>query len=325
MTTPATSELARAFDLVEVSGNTLTPWACVHRARSQDGGDVVVKRTASSADRATAMAGWTRALCMADIPVVAPVDLASANPQQVGEDWWVVYPFVRGRPYTAGDLGQVRAAGDLLGRLHSATIDPSVLGRLRPYAWPETSRDDVDSDLETLDGITTSYLGDDAPMVKATIRDLANRWWSTSLPTLRDTDATEPLPRTGVSSDYKAGNLVFRDDAAPTLVDPDNGGLEPRLLDLAMAVVLFHHECATAPGRLFTLEEWETFATAYLGHVDLTRRERELWSAALDHLLWEEGTWALEDNDAAAWTDARQGGYLRDLAATTPERYPLPS
>lgn len=287
-------------------------------------GDVVVKRTASSADRAAAMADWTRALHLAGISVVTPVDLASANPQQVDEDWWVVYTFIEGSPYKAGHLGHVRAAGDLLWRLHSAPVDPAVLGRLRPYEWPGTSREDVDHDLETRHGVSTSYLGDDAPSASATIRDLANRWWATSFPTLRNTDATEPLPRSGVSSDYKATNLVFRDDVTPTLVDPDNGGLEPRLLDLAMAVVLFHNECATAPGRLFTLQEWEIFVTAYLRHVDLTPRERELWPATLDHMLWEEGSWALEDNDADAWTDARQGGYLHDLAVTTPQRYPLP-
>ena len=55
----------------------------------------------------------------------------------------------------------------------------------------------------------------------------------------------------------------------------------------------------------------------------LTDRERALWPAAIDHMLWEEGTWVLEDNDDAAWADPRQGGLLRDLAVTTPDRYPL--
>ena len=39
---------------------------------------------------------------------------------------------------------------------------------------------------------------------------------------------------------------------------------------------------------------------------------------------WEEGTWALEDNDADAWADPRQGGYLRALTVVTPEDFPLP-
>lgn len=324
MTTPTTSELALAFELAEISERPLTPWASVHRAHTRDGRDVCVKQTATSADRATAMADWTRALHAADISVVTPVDLPSTNPRQVGENWWVAYPFIEGRAYTAGDLCHIRAAGDLLGRLHAAPVEPSVLGRLRPYQWPDTVREDVTSDLETLDRVLTSYVGDDAPSARAAVHELADRWWSTSLPVLRAAEETEPFPRTGVSSDYKVANLVFVDGGPPTLVDPDNGGLEPRLFDLAMAVVLFHNECTTAPGRLFTLKEWETFATAYLRHVDLTPRERDLWPAALDHMLWEEGSWALEDNDAEAWTDTRQGGYLRDLAVATPDRYPLP-
>lgn len=181
-----------------------------------------------------------------------------------------------------------------------------------------------DNDLLTLSGVINTYLGGHAPTANAMLCELAERWWSTSLPALRHADDIDPLPRTGVSSDYKASNLVFGETGVPVLVDPDNGGLEPRILDLAMAVVLFHNECPTAPDRLFTSQEWTTFATAYLHHIELTPAERELWPAALDHILWEEGTWALEDNDAEAWTNIRQGGYLRDLAVTKPDRYPLP-
>jgi spectinomycin phosphotransferase len=40
-------------------------------------------------------------------------------------------------------------------------------------------------------------------------------------------------------------------------------------------------------------------------------------------MLWDEGSWALDDNDDAAWADPRQGAFLRDLAGTGPERFPL--
>ncbi len=58
--------------------------------------------------------------------------------------------------------------------------------------------------------------------------------------------------------------------------------------------------------------------------MELTPAERELWPAALDHLLWEEGSWVIEDNDDAAWADPRQRGYLLGLAVASPGRYPLP-
>lgn len=323
MTAPALSDLARAFDLMDIREASLSAWAPVHQARTREGLVVVVKRTAPSAQRAAAMADWTRALVETGLPVVAPAPLGDANPAQVGDDWWVVYPYLQGRAYEANDAGDVHAAGDLLGRLHSAPVNAAVLNQLRPYEWPDTSREDVEADLSTLDTIAATYLGGEARAASAELHALANRWWTNSLPRLRAADSTMALPRRGVSSDYKATNLVFNQAGTPTLIDPDNGGLEPRLFDLAMTVVLFHNECDTAPGRLFTAQEWRIFITAYLGQVDLTPQERELWPAALDHMLWEEGSWVLEDSDADAWADTRQGAYLADLAMTQPGRYPM--
>lgn len=259
----------------------------------------------------------------AGIAVVSPVDLEHSNPQQVGDDWWVVYPFADGRPYEASNTGDLVAAGDLLGQLHSTPLDASVLERLRSYEWPQSTRNDLDRELAALATVTSKYLDNQATAALSEITRLANRWWETSLPILRDADNSEPLPRAGVSSDYKASNLVFTNESA-TLIDPDNGGFEPRLFDLAKAAVLFHTECPTAPARLFTASEWQTFVTAYCARVELTDQERELWPAALDHMLWEEGTWVLEDSDPAEWLDPQQGAYLRDLATATPQRYPLP-
>lgn len=315
------TDLAAAFDLPTIELTSLTRWAPVFRGTAADGTSVVAKRTASDAGRAAAMAGWTARLRDTGLPVVAPLSLGVANPQQVGEDWWVVYPFVTGEAY-AGTPAQVAAAGELLGRLHAARVALADLG-LREYEFPDSTEEDMEGDLVTLGGV----LGEqEAPELVEPVAALGRRWWQESLPMLT---AREPeLVLTGVCSDYKANNLVFTGpaggDPAPVLVDPDNGGLEPRLFDLALAVVLFHNECDGAPGRLFTATEWQTFVSAYLGQVELTPAERELWPAALDHMFWEEGSWVLEDNDAQAWADPRQRAFLLDLAAADPERYPLP-
>lgn len=333
MTRPDTQTLRHAFGLAEIEERSLSPWASVHRARSADGQEVVVKRTAGQGHRAAAMADWTRALAAAELPVVTPADLAAANPQAVpasqddGEpDWWVVYPFVTGRPY-AGTLDDIAAAGDLLGHLHAVELPGNLRDRLRPYAWTDVTHDAVEGDLETLDAAFAQNVPHRATDASTTVHTLAERWWTVSLPALVAADDKELLPRAGVTSDYKASNLVWAtvgDRERPVLVDPDNGGLEPRILDLALALILFHNECPTAPSRLLTAAEWERFATAYLRHVDLTDRERELWPAAVDHMLWEEGTWVLEDNDTDAWADPRQGAQLLDLALATPSGYPLP-
>jgi hypothetical protein len=302
---PTTEDLAAAFDLHDLDPASLTPWARVFRARTSDGRPVVVKRTATKAANAVAMATWTRAARASGFPVVAPTDLGVTNPQQLGSDWWVVYPWVAGEAYR-GTLDEIRSAADLLGRQHTLAVDAS---RLRRYTWPEADPADVEAEL--------ARLARRIPDLQR-LRSRADRWRARSLPALRAAD----LPAVGVRSDFKANNLVFT-RAGPVLVDPDNGGFEPRLFDLALAVVLFHHECPGAPGRLFSREEWSVFRGTYAAHVALSAEERALWPAALDHMLWDEGSWALDDNDDAAWADPRQGAFLRDLAGTGPERFPL--
>lgn len=358
MSSPSPEKLRRTFDLEHLDIDSLTPWSSVHRGRTRDGAQVVIKRTASSQDRAHAMADWTRALADAGVRTVTPADITVANPRPVarpdqpgqgyddaaeprqdqperigpdGEerpDWWVAYPFVPGRAYS-GSAGDIEAAGDLLGRIHAVDLPPALRRAMRPYAWPETHRHEVDEDLQTLADVLRRHGGNRAGQAIATVGALAERWWSTAFPQLHAEDTADQLPRAGVPGDYKASNLVFieereRGPSEPVLVDPDNGGIEPRIFDLALAVVLFHNECPGAPGRLLTPTEWHRFASAYTRHVDLTDRERALWPLALDHMLWEEGTWVLEDNDDAAWADPRQGAHLLDLALTTPDRYRLP-
>ncbi|WP_293694106.1 phosphotransferase [uncultured Agrococcus sp.] len=317
--TPTSEELAKAFGLDFVDSESLTPWATVLRGRSSEGQQIVVKRTADSRERALAMAAWTTAVERDGVPIVAPVPLPQENPQQVGDDWWVVYPFIAGDPYRGGE-GDARAAGDLLGRIHAVPLPQDLTAAMRQYEFPDTAWADVETDLNTLADILPEQLGEQA---MRSVRALGQLWWDDSLPALREEDANAPLPRAVLSSDFRATNIVHSPHGV-VLIDPDNGGYEPRLFELAMAIVLFHREAPDAPARMFSDEEWLAFYSGYEQHITLTDRERRLWPAALRHMLWEEGTWVLEDTDADGWADAREHGYLRDLALTTAERFPLP-
>ncbi|USQ77503.1 phosphotransferase enzyme family protein [Ornithinimicrobium cryptoxanthini] len=310
---PTLTELAQAFGLAQLHPDSLTRFARVHRGRTADGVDAVVKVAGSRADSVSAMARWQRDLAAGGVPVVAALDLAVQNPQQVGEDWWVVYPFLSGAAY-AGTPEQIETAGELLGMIHAS--DSATEG-MRDYEWPDTPHEEVLADLETLEGVLSAQ-GD--PEALAAVRDLAGRWWENK-EALEARDAD--LPRCGLSSDYKANNLIWT-ALVPTLVDPDNGGREPRLFELAFVATLFHNECDDAPARLLNQQEWSLFLTGYGRHVQLTSAELELWPLVLDHILWEEGTWVLEDNDDRAWADPRQRGYLLDLARATVDRFPLP-
>ncbi len=310
---PTVTDLASAFGLAELHPASLTRFARVYRGRGADGTEVVVKVAGRHPGRVAAMVDWQRAVAAGGVPVVHPQPLRAPNPQQIGEDWWVVYPYVTGAVYS-GTSQQIEAAGELLGLIH-ATDAPTE--GLREYAWPETTTADVQADLQTLQTVLGTR---NAAREWEAVQGLARRWSEQHM-VLQARDAD--LPRCGLSSDFKANNLVWA-AAVPTLVDPDNGGVEPRLFELAFVATMFHNECDGAPGRLLSAQEWVRFLTGYGRHVQLTTAERELWPLVFDHILWEEGTWALEDNDEIAWADPRQRAYLLDLAGASVDRFPLP-
>jgi hypothetical protein len=63
------------------------------------------------------------------------------------------------------------------------------------------------------------------------------------------------------------------------------------------------------------------FRDAYLSRVDLVAAERRSRPDALDYVLWEEGTWAVEDS--SEWEDRRQRAFLVNLAGTPRGAFPL--
>jgi spectinomycin phosphotransferase len=142
-----------------------------------------------------------------------------------------------------------------------------------------------------------------------------------TLPAVRGAE----LPHAPVSLDFRATNLRYQ-DGVPTLVDPDNAEYAPRLLDLALAALLFHNEIENGPGRLFDDAEWPGFVAAYLGHVRLTAAERSLWPMAVRYMLIEWGFWTLTDAAAiGAWAQPAQRSFLHDLASTDESRFALPA
>jgi spectinomycin phosphotransferase len=76
-----------------------------------------------------------------------------------------------------------------------------------------------------------------------------------------------------------------------------------------------------APGRPFDAGEWRVFRDAYLSVVDLTGQERNSWPDALDHVLWEEGTFIVEEDDE--WEVPNRRAFLLDFLTTPQGAYPL--
>lgn len=274
-----------------------------------DGVPVAVKRTHAAEE----MSRWVRHLAGAGLPVVTPV----AGPHRIGDDDWVAYPWIDGRAYD-GSPSDVRAAGDLLGRLHAAGDAARSTG-LPDFEWPDHDEESVAEDVTGLDKVLAAYRPDLREEVLARFTPLLGSFMTTTLPAIRDAD----LPVVDASMDYKAVNLVYT-GTGPVLVDPDNGERLPRLLDLALAVLLFHNDLVGGPARLFDETEWTAFRDAYLAHVSLTDAERELWPTALVYMLLEWGVWTVVNGgEVGDWDDPRQAAFLTDLLTADLTRYAL--
>ncbi|MEU7003425.1 phosphotransferase [Nonomuraea sp. NPDC046570] len=255
----------------------------------------VVKRT----HNAEAMGRWVRRLEETGFPVVTPL----AGPYSIGGYDWVAYPWIDGRGFDGG-ADDLAAAGELLGRMHA---DAGPAEGLSPFEWPEPEAELIEEDIAGLAKVLDEPV---AARLAALLRDFP----ASTLPAIRDAE----LPMRDVSMDFKATNLVYT-EAGPVLIDPDNGDRAPRLLDLALAVLLFHNDLAE-PGRLFDEPEWIVFRDAYLSRVELTAAERELWPTALLYMLLEWGVWSIVSDD---WNDPVQAAFLTDLAAVDTGRFPL--
>jgi Ser/Thr protein kinase RdoA (MazF antagonist) len=295
------------FDARDVPARSVYPYAPVFPCRV-DGRDVVIKRTRSSPGAAGAIAAWTRQLAERGVSVVTPPELAKPNPVLINDEHWVAYPFIVGDTYTAS-TAQIRAAGELLGRIHSATTD--VLPP--PFSWPDPDNESVAEDVEALNKIVAPH----APIAAQRLSELVRRFPQEILPVVRDA----ALPESAIITDYKANNLIYSVEG-PVLIDPDNADFGPRLFDLAFAALQFHTEHPPGPHRTFTADEWAVFVAGYLTSASLTETERRLWPLVVEYVLSEESVWTLVESDD--WEDPRERAFLLDLAAADPARFPLP-
>jgi len=126
--------------------------------------------------------------------------------------------------------------------------------------------------------------------------------------------------------DYKANNFIYDDKNKPVLVDPDNAGRIHRLFDLALTLVLFHNEHLSAPGRVFTLNEWQLFLEGYNEFVKITEAERKAWQNYLEMVFYDEAVWLIRNdleigkNEPHKIND-NQLNFIKDLICFEPEKY----
>ena len=306
------SEILRLFGvtLKEDSLQSLYNYAPVYRFNHGDR-DYVLKRTGVRSTGNT-IAAWTNDLVSQGIKSVAPVGDFDRNPRQIlneendTEENWVIYPFIKGIPYTGNKI-QILAAGKLLGEIHAAGMEKDFDLKVNQTVVA-IEADKIEREIkETLQKVE-QY----APEKLQTTRDTLNFYSQHYLKNVLHQALHADLPLTNCSCDYKAANIVYQTNSAPVLIDPDHGGRIPRMYDLATSLLLFHCDLAPAPKRIFTLSEWSVFLAGYKQHLKPTVEERETWKDVLLCAWIDQALWLLS-HFPEGWADKNESLYLQSL------------
>lgn len=313
MNTEKYSKVFDAFDINTSNTELIYKYAPVFKCKYKKQ-TVVLKRTKSEEDKALKLFEWSKYLCNNNVEVVTPIDKNGFNPIKVDDKLWVMYPFIEGRKYN-GTLQDIKKAGDFLGRLHLAGENRKTL--INGFNWSAYNDEFMDEVKEDIENITQKYKniveGRYLNKLKLTIDNMFNK----KLSLFKKVE----LPMVDGCWDYKANNLVYTNGDVPVLIDPDNCGYIPRIFDLALALILFHTEMDTAPGRIFTQVEWEAFKSAYVKHIKITDIEKEIWVDYLNFVFIDEALWAIvniEDDEPK-----RQKDFMKSLLMFEPEKYVL--
>ena len=317
------SAILRAFGFEiesKVALESIYAYAPVFRVANSDG-FWIVKRSQSPLPRAQAIAAWTHSLAALGIPVVMPAVGFGDNPRvfqdNEGKDQaWVVYPFIAGELYQ-GNTPQIRAAGDLLGKIHAAGTKQDFGLKQRDFVVT-VEREEVEQDIKKVLHLLQKLFPHLVADARSYLQRQTQRYFQQASPRL----AAMHLPVTNCSWDYKASNLVYH-RSGPVLVDPDNGGRIPRAYDLAIAALIFHNE-GVGPARIFTTGEWQVFLDGYRKHVQLKDIEKSYWEDILLCAWMDEALWLLQD-DETGWANPKQSEMLRSLLFADLTNFALPN
>jgi Ser/Thr protein kinase RdoA (MazF antagonist) len=258
----------------------------------------IVKRTKSPLDKALRLVGFTENLFGRGIPVVTPVPLPMDNPQEIEDTVWIVYPFITGKAYSGKDE-EIFEAGRLLGRIHGLSSTDNKEG-LTTYKHYDFETQDILNDLQKIkDNASQNSVA--AIRFDAVQTELMRT--IEGQPTLEKINSR--LPSVASPTDFKANNLIYDDEAKPVLIDPDNATFLPRIYDLALTLLLFHNEMATAPAEIFDLRQWKLFKQGYSQYVKLTDAEKQYWQNVLAYVYMDEVIWLMAEVPED-WENPRQ-------------------
>lgn len=266
---------------IEKEPVSIYPFSPVYRLERPEG-DFIVKKTQHPIQKANRLMRYTKTLNRQGVRVVMPAKIPAENPMTFDEETYVVYPFIKGEHYL-GKNHEIKEAGRLLGRIHSLSPSENEF-ELDTYDVFDFTEDEVKECFQNI-------VQNAAPYGTAIDQELEVRL-------LQAVHQQEELEKAGLLSvatphDFKANNLIYTPH--PYLIDPDNAGWVPRIFDLALVLLLFHNELASAPDQPFTKKQWSLFLAGYGESVTLTDEEKAYWMKALEHVFLDEVMWLMAD------------------------------
>ncbi|GKV70133.1 hypothetical protein NCCP2716_26310 [Sporosarcina sp. NCCP-2716] len=267
------------FD-VATEQESIYPFSPVYKVQN-----FIVKRTQFPIENAERLMNYTTYLEKHKIPIVTPVNLTSDNPVQIEDDCYVCYPFIEGTAYK-GTNQEIVQAGELLGRIHQLST-PDNEFQLDDYNVFDFYAHEVGEHMEKIQTLADRY------NVRIDVDGLTKLLHRAVL--RQEHLKTSDLKWVDTPYDYKANNLVYQDK--PVVIDPDHATWIPRTFDLALALLLFHNEHATAPHRVFTPEEWRLFLQGYGARQTLTETEISTWEEAVLHVFLDEVMWLMAETE----------------------------
>lgn len=254
----------------------------------------VLKKTKKDPEKGMKLIQFQNVLNRTQKNVVEPIRINNKLHHKVNDDTWVVYPFVDGNTYD-GSSKQIEMAGELLGRIHAASNNTFNHG----FEWRKFENDFFEEVGEDCETIKNKY---------GTVPNLS-RIQSFVLDDQFKKIRNVEVPYVDGIWDYKASNLIYSTDVI--LIDSDNSGYVPRVIDLALALLLFNTESPKAPDRPFTEAEWHVFMKGYNRFVTLEAIEGELFCDFLEFTFVDEAIWAIVDLDDDE--PKRQQDFIKNL------------
>ncbi|REB07327.1 serine kinase [Sporosarcina sp. BI001-red] len=273
----------------------------------------IVKRTQFPIERALNLVQYITYLERSSIDIVTPVKLSFNNPQQIEDECFVCYPFIEGVAYEGSDE-QIIQAGELLGLIHSSSTIENRF-QLEEYDVFDFNYQEVEEHIKEIEKFVEFY---HVNIDTLQLKTLLNRAVENQVSIRNSTISWIDTPH-----DFKANNLIYK-EKRPVLIDPDNAKWIPRAFDLALVMLLFHNELASAPNRVFTSDEWNLFLSGYLKHQTPSEEESAQWEAIVLHVFLDEVMWLMAEVEKD-WKRTEQRELFVSLANVIAnlEDYPL--